>query len=151
MELRKNAYEEALSQLRMHAPLFWQRNNFFLLVQTGLFTYCVNVQYSEKEMSVLFSLLLYIMGFVTALIWYFVVKSGQKIQRDWRRIAIHFEKEYFEKTKEGPLTYADKYLQEGRNPKISISQKMIYFTYFFITVWIILFGKLFYDLLFIKG
>lgn len=91
------------------------------------------------------------MGFVTALIWYFVVKSGQKIQRDWRRIAIYFEKEYFGETKEGPLTYADKYLQEGRNPKISISQKMIYFTYFFITVWIILFGKLFYDLLFIKG
>lgn len=28
-QLREIAYKEALTQLRMHAPLIWQRNNFF--------------------------------------------------------------------------------------------------------------------------
>lgn len=132
-------YIEALKQLRIHAPLIWIRNNFFLLTQTGLIAY-----YFRREYTPIFSsLILCILGLASSIIWTIVIKEGREIQRKWRKIAIDFENRVFTDHKNpGPLKYADQQLGEGKNLKISITTILIILCLIFSSIWIILIAKL---------
>jgi len=91
-EQLERAYTEALAQLRLHPSLIWTRNNFFLLVNSGLFAFAVSGQANAWQGP---SFLVPIAGMFLSLIWIWVNLAGQRLQRQWRALVLDIEKELF--------------------------------------------------------
>lgn len=173
VDKRKFAYEVAMKQLRIHAPLIWRRNAFFLVANTALIAYAVkykpNQDSSQSGESVrwvlaeekksnfstshhqetynyyhgkavdgfdLEGLIISIMGLVLAIAWMIITKYGQKIQREWRKVAMKFEEDYFA-DQDSPLREADKILREGKEGNsVSITSVILAVNKIMIFVWI---------------
>lgn len=134
-------YQEALTQLRMHAPLIWTRNNFFLVVQTGTLCLCLeNVAFDS-----IYVIGLCFIGWLTSIIWFVVIKEGRDIQRGWRRLVIEVESVVFKSENAGPLSIAKKSLGEGHKLSISITTQLLIFISVYIMVWSLLLGHLIWE------
>ena len=171
---QKFAYEVAMKQLRIHAPLIWRRNAFFLVANTALIAYAVKYRTNqdssqsgvsevrqmlaaEKESNSSIShclvtndyyhrreidgfdlegAVISIMGLVLAIAWMIITKYGQKIQREWRKVAMKFEEDYFA-NQDSPLREANKILREGKEGNsVSITSVILAVNIIMISVWI---------------
>lgn len=127
-------YKEALTQLRQHPTIIWTRNNFFLLIQSGLLAFTLNL---ESRPDTKTRNLACLAGLFLAVIWLWVNVAGQRLQRQWREIVKEFEKELFDKVAGvgkviGPFHRSD----EGNRPFHSITWALITLSLVFIGLWI---------------
>jgi hypothetical protein len=132
-------YEEALKQLRLHPGLFWTRSNFFLLIQSGLLAFTLNLAtHPGKQNRVMAG----IAGLLVAVGWLWVNVIGRKLQREWRDIASKIEVELFTpgiKEQEIPGPFQLAWLRgEGQNRKLSLTLPIIWLSIGFIVLWILL-------------
>src|SRR5215213_2333267 len=87
-------YKEALTQLRQHPNVIWTRNNFFLLIQSGLLAFTLNLE-SRPDTDT--KLLACIAGLFLAFAWLWMNWVGRSLQRQWRNIVLKFEEGLFDK------------------------------------------------------
>ena len=133
-------YTEALAQLRLHPTLIWTRNNFFLLIQSGLLAFTLNIE-NRSEVSTL--ILACTAGLLLAVVWLWVNWAGRKLQRLWRGIVQDFEKELFAKGAgdiKGPFERAKEL--EGNRRAVSITWALMILAIGFIIIWIVLLCRL---------
>ena len=134
-------YKEALAQLRQHPSLIWTRNNFFLLTQSGLLAFTLNI---EHRPDVNTRILACIAGLLIALVWLWVNWAGRKLQRLWRGIVKDFEEEIFAKGEgevKGPFQRAREV--EGKQLATSITMALMLLSAGFIILWIVTLSRLF--------
>ena len=134
-------YQEALAQLRQHPALIWTRNSFFLLTQSGLLAFTLNIEDQPDENT---RLLACVAGLFIALVWLWVNWAGRKLQRLWRGIVQDFEKEIFAKGEgqiKGPFERAREV--EGTSLATSITLVLMLLSAGFIILWIVLLFRLF--------
>lgn len=81
-------------------------------------------------------LILCTLGLTCSIAWLIITKSGQTIQRKWRKLAIQKENNYF-KYHDGPLQTASQQIGEGSNKSISITTVLIYLTWTFLSLWVL--------------
>lgn len=134
MNYKEKAYDEAIKQLRMHAPLIWQRCGFFLGSQSALLIFYCN---RTRQMPFLEPIVICMMGIVVSIVWLRITTQGRDIQREWRKKVIKLEKQLFSESDgvERPFTFADKDLKEGHNPKVSITFWIRFLAVSFIVAW----------------
>ena len=134
MNYKEKAYDEAIKQLRMHAPLIWQRCGFFLGSQSALLIFYCN---RTRQMPFLEPIVICMMGIVVSIVWLRITTQGRDIQREWRKKVIKLEKQLFSESDgvEGPFTFADKDLKEGHNPKVTITFWIRFLAVSFIVAW----------------
>lgn len=136
-EQLERAYTEALAQLRLHPSLIWTRNNFFLLVNSGLFAFAVSGQADAWQGP---PLLVPIAGLFLSSIWIWVNIAGQRLQRRWRALVLDLETELFrpeagEAAVAGPLTRAATTAREGSSWLVSITSALIVLAVGFFLGW----------------
>lgn len=129
-------YKEALAQLRQHPNIIWTRNNFFLLIQSGLLAFTLNI---ENRSSTDTRFVACVSGLFLAVIWLWVNLAGQRLQRQWRAIVRKFEERIFDKVEGeegviGPFHHT----QEGKQFFLSITSALITLSIGFIILWILL-------------
>lgn len=134
MNYKEKAYDEAIKQLRMHAPLIWQRCGFFLGSQSALLIFYCN---RTRQMPFFEPVVICMMGIVVSIAWLRITTQGRDIQREWRKKVIVLEKQLFSESDgvEGPFTFADKDLKEGHNPKVSITFWIRFLAVSFMVAW----------------
>jgi len=123
----EHTYTEAIAQLHLHPSLIWTRNNFFLLVNSGLFAFAVNGGADTWSGS---PPLIPIAGIFLSSIWIWVNIAGQRLQRHWRALVLDIEEELFQPEEgeapvEGPFTRAAATAREGSSWFISITSALI--------------------------
>ena len=91
MNYKEKAYDEAIKQLRMHAPLIWQRCGFFLGSQSALLIFYCN---RTRQMPFLEPIVICMMGIVVSIVWLRITTQGRDIQREWRKKVIKLEKQF---------------------------------------------------------
>ena len=131
-------YAEALAQLRQHPNIIWTRNNFFLLIQSGLLAFALNLENGSDARTRLTAC---IAGLFVALAWLWVNWAGRRLQRQWRAIVQEFEEQLFDKEEgeqkvSGPFRRAS--LTEARRHSASITLVLILLSAGFIALWITL-------------
>ena len=129
-------YKEALTQLRQHPTIIWTRNNFFLLIQSGLLAFELKM---ENNSDVKTSVMTCIAGLFIAIVWLWVNLAGQKLQRQWRAIVKEFEEKLFDK-EDGENSVAGPFhrTREGVSKFLSITLALITLSSGFIVLWIVL-------------
>lgn len=134
-------YQEALAQLRQHPPLIWTRNNFFLLTQSGLLAFTLNMEHRPDENT---QLMACVAGLLIALVWLWVNWAGRKLQRLWRGIVQDLEAQLFAGgtgVVSGPFQRAKQV--EGASTSTSITLVLMLLSLGFIIIWIVLLVRLF--------
>lgn len=137
IEIAQKRYEEALNQLRQHPSMIWTRNNFFLIVQSGLLAVVLKGDLNSDKTTIC---LVCFMGFYIALIWFWIVLAGQKLQRKWRSLVIRFEREYLGE-EGGAFIQASKDIGEGTSLSVSITTALKLLAFGFVTIWLVLLVK----------
>jgi len=132
-EKQEKRYAEAVEQLRQHPPLIWARNNFFLLVQSGLLAVTMRATQAIGTQTVY---LVCIAGLFIAAIWLWVIHAGQRLQRQWRDLVVRFEKDYFG-GEDGAFAIAGKEIGEGSKLGVSITSALKLLASGFIVLWIL--------------
>lgn len=133
----KLGYEEALKQLRQHPGLIWTRNNFFLLIQSGLLVFTLNMHIQSRVRAALIATFA---GLLSAVAWLWVNVAGRALQREWRGIVKEFERELFavrdkEQAVAGPF---HRVKGEGLKDSLSITKVLILLSMVFIVLWLVL-------------
>lgn len=129
-------YKEALTQLRQHPTIIWTRNNFFLLIQSGLLAFTLDME-SQPDTNT--RLVACLAGLFLAVIWLWVNVAGQSLQRQWRSIVKEFEDKIFDKDDgKGKVIGPFHHTNEGKQLFISITSALITLSIGFIVLWIIL-------------
>lgn len=125
------AYQEAVKQLQLHAPLIWTRSNFFLLIQGGMMALVLKDEFRHGgfESGIVVS-----GGALLALLWTLVTFAGQRIQREWRRVVVDLEAEYFGKD-QGPFARALPKTKEGKSSANSITEAILGVSILCIVTW----------------
>lgn len=136
------AYTEALAQLRQHPSLIWTRNNFFLLINSGLFAFAISNPTMPLPGS---SILIPVAGAFLSAVWLWVNVASQRLQRQWRHLVLEIELELFHPTAgeqpvEGPFARATKTAKEGSSPGASITSALVILSGGFLVCWIWLLG-----------
>lgn len=131
-------YAEALAQLRQHPNIIWTRNNFFLLIQSGLLAFTLNLENRSDRQTRLTAC---IAGLLIAMAWLWVNWAGRRLQRQWRGIVEKFEEKLFdtedgEQKIVGPFNRAS--VMEGRVQSGSITLILIILSAGFIVFWTVL-------------
>lgn len=125
-ELLKLAYSEALAQLRLHPSLIWTRNNFFLLIDSGILAFHLGNPGAAWHGS---PLLIPIVGLSLSIIWVWVNLAGLRLQRHWRMLVLEIEKELFESCERdvvaGPFSRAANKVKEGQSLLVSITSALV--------------------------
>ncbi|MCQ2364127.1 MAG: hypothetical protein MJ051_01065 [Akkermansia sp.] len=143
------SYQEALNQLRLHAPLIWRRNAFYTTLQAALFAYYLH-NGAAKDVSDwsmqehIIAVLIPPLALYISIAWFRTIKAGQKIQRQWRLLCVQIENEYFGDSV-GPLSRANGLIGEGTKKDISITSIMINITKLFIVLWMALIAFRIFD------
>jgi hypothetical protein len=133
-ELHRLRYSEALAQYRQHVPLVWTRNNFFLLVQSGLIAV---VATKDKAASPATETMIGLIGVLIAVIWLWVNVASQRVLRQWRSIVLESEALVFvDPAQPGPFGRARQILGEGRRILISITTALYALNLSFLFFWI---------------
>jgi hypothetical protein len=124
------ADRESLTQLREHPKMIWTRNNFFLLSQTGLLAFTLNITNQADRLTRVTGCAA---GLFLTLMWLWVNVAGRIHQRTWRAVVKGFEKELFGEG-QGPLTLAG----EGGDWRKSITLILILLSVGFALIWVVL-------------
>ncbi len=139
-EKLKLAYGEAIAQLRLHPPLIWTRNNFFLIINSGLLAFAtsgVGAKCSEATSPTIVALT----GLFLSAIWLWVNWAGQNIQRYWRKVVLRIEAALFSPQEDesllinGPFTIAQEIAKEGSRHSISITTALLWLSFGSIVCW----------------
>lgn len=143
-EQLKLAYTEALAQLRQHPTLIWTRNNFFLLIDSGLLAFAVSKDFGDWSNS---RLLVPVSGVFISFIWLWVNIAGQRLQRHWRKLVLELEQELFKPDEGrppvyGPFTLASLTAKEGTSAVVSITTALILLSAGFLACWLYLLVKI---------
>lgn len=129
-------YKEALTQLRQHPTIIWTRNNFFLLIQSGLLAFTLDME-SQPDTNT--RLVACFVGLFLAVIWLWVNVAGQSLQRQWRSIVKEFEDKIFDKDDgKGKVIGPFHHTNEGKQLFVSITSALITLSIGFIVLWIVL-------------
>lgn len=144
-EQLKLAYTEAIAQLRLHPALIWTRNNFFLLINSGLLAFATSGSSSDWKGP---PFLIPLSGMFLSLIWVWTNWAGQQIQRHWRQVVLGIETDLFqpehgETSVEGPFSRASKTAKEGTSWLMSITSALITLSVGFCVCWGYLLTKVF--------
>lgn len=136
-EQLKLAYAEAVAQLRLHPTLIWTRNNFFLLINSGLLAFAISAAGQKWPGS---PLLIPLAGIFLSLIWTWVNLAGQHLQRQWRGLVLQIEGELFHPEEgetgiQGPFTRATSRAREGTSWAVSITSALIVLSVGFLGCW----------------
>jgi cytochrome b subunit of formate dehydrogenase len=129
-------YKEALTQLRQHPGIIWTRNNFFMLIQSGLLAFTLNLENRSDRQT---RLMVCIAGLFLACTWLWVNWTGRSLQRQWRAIVLKFEEELFDKDEGeqkviGPFHRAVE--TEGKYHSGSVTLILMILSVGFIILWI---------------
>ncbi len=143
-------YKIALDTRNFEIKLFWQRSNYFLVLNSGLaFGF-----FKLGSENIFYSLLLSIMGIITSLLWYHVNLGSKFWQIRWEEKLSSMEKEFdkkihfFNTTDE--ILWNDvqtnlsrdnnykKFLNRDILSKTSVSRNMIYLSLLFSVSWMII-------------
>lgn len=130
----EKAYTEAITQLRENPRMVWTRNNFFLLSQTGLLAFTLNIT-SQQDKGI--RILACCAGIFLAIIWLLVNMAGRTYFNDWRSIVIEYEDELFGKD-EGPLARAQAKGQGSHRTLKSITKLLLVLSIGFGVIWLVL-------------
>ena len=136
-------YAEALTQLRQHPNIIWTRNNFFLLIQSGLLAFTLNL---ENRADTDTRLTACIAGLFLAFAWLWVNWAGRRLQRQWRKIVREFEEQLFDKEDGeqkvvGPFQRAS--VTEAKQHSASITLVLVLLSTGFIALWIVLLVRIY--------
>lgn len=145
-EQLKLAYCEALTQFRAHAPLVWTRNNFFLLINSGLLAFFVSPGYQTWHGP---HVLIPIAGVFLSVMWLWVTIAGRHLQRQWRKLVLEIENELFQpETGEarigGPFARADQKIGEGRLWHLSLNSILAILSGGFLVNWVLILAFVLY-------
>jgi len=132
-EQLKLIYCEALTQFRAHAPLVWTRNNFFLLINSGLFAFFGSPAYQSWDGP---RVMIPVAGIFLSIMWIAVTVIGRHLQRKWRLLVLKIENELFA-PEEGAFARADAKIGEGRVWLLSLNSLLIILSSGFLVGWII--------------
>jgi hypothetical protein len=124
------AYKEALAQLREQPRMIWTRNNFFLLSQTGLLAFTLNITIQADRVTRITACAA---GLFLTLIWIWISVVGRIHQQRWRKVVKEFEGELFGEGK-GPLAQAG----DGGDWRKSITLILIILSVGFALIWSVL-------------
>jgi len=84
----KDLYKILLETRNLEINLFWQRSNYFLVLNTGIAFGFFNIK--EPRFAIVFA----IAGFLASLLWFWVCLGGKYWQTRWEQRLHDFEKEY---------------------------------------------------------
>lgn len=129
-------YQEALNQLRQHPPAIWTRNNFFLLIQSGLLAYTLNLSAEPDRTN---RLIACAAGLFLAVVWLWVNWAGRRLQRSWRAVVIEFENEIFRQDVAGQGVagpFARARVREGESVFVSVTLVLMILSAGFIFLWV---------------
>lgn len=132
----EKAYTEALAQLREHPRMIWTRNNFFLVSQTGLLAFTLNIAIQQARGV---RILACCAGIFLAVIWLLVNVAGRAYHNDWRSIVIEYEDTLFGKD-QGPLARARIKGHGGHATAKSITKLLVVLSIGFGVIWLVLLG-----------
>ncbi len=82
----KDLYKILLDTRNLEINLFWQRSNYFLVLNTGIAFGAFNLK--DGKFSVIFAA----MGFLTSLLWFWVCLGGKFWQTRWEQRLLDFER-----------------------------------------------------------
>jgi hypothetical protein len=131
-------YKESLTQLRQHPNIIWTRNSFFLIIQSGLLAFTLNI---ENQPDTNTRLMACVAGLFIAFAWLCVNWVGRSLQRQWRGIVLKFEEELFDKEEGegkviGPFHCAIE--TEGKYISNSITLILMILSAVFIVLWVVI-------------
>lgn len=129
----EKAYTESVTQLREHPRIIWTRNNFFLLSQTGLLAFTLNITNQQDKWIRIIACLA---GIFFAVIWLLVNLAGRTFHNDWRNIVIDYENKLFGEG-EGPFARAQ-VKGHGIHGLKSITKLLVLLSSGFIVIWLVL-------------
>lgn len=84
----KDLYKTLLDTRNLEINLFWQRSNYFLVLNTGIAFGFFNIK--EPRFAIIFA----IAGFFASLLWFWVCLGGKYWQTRWEQRLLDFEKEH---------------------------------------------------------
>jgi hypothetical protein len=84
----KDLYRTLLDTRDLEINLFWQRSNYFLVLNTGIAFGFFNLE--EGRFAVIFS----VMGLFASILWFWVCLGGKFWQTRWEQRLLEFEREH---------------------------------------------------------
>jgi adenosine deaminase/adenosine deaminase CECR1 len=85
----KDLYKVLLDTRNLEINLFWQRSNYFLVLNTGIAFGFFNLKDGN------FALIFAILGLLASLLWFWVCLGGKFWQTRWEQRLLDFEREHF--------------------------------------------------------
>ena len=84
----KDLYKTLLDTRNLEIDLFWQRSNYFLVLNTGIAFGFFNLK--EGKFAIIFA----VMGFLASVLWFWVCLGGKFWQTRWEQRLLEFEREH---------------------------------------------------------
>lgn len=84
----KDLYKTLLDTRNLEINLFWQRSNYFLVLNTGIAFGFFNLK--DGKFAVIFA----VMGLLASLLWFWVCLGGKFWQTRWEQRLLEFEREH---------------------------------------------------------
>ena len=84
----KDLYKTLLDTRNLEINLFWQRSNYFLVLNTGIAFGFFNLK--DGKFAVIFA----VMGLLASLLWFWVCLGGKFWQTRWEQRLLEFEKDH---------------------------------------------------------
>jgi len=84
----KDLYGTLLDTRTLEINLFWQRSNYFLVLNTGIAFGFFNLENRE------FAVILSVMGLLSSILWFRVCLGGKFWQTRWEQRLLEFEREH---------------------------------------------------------
>ena len=84
----KDLYKTLLDTRNLEINLFWQRSNYFLVLNTGIAFGFFNLK--DGKFAVIFA----VIGLLASLLWFWVCLGGKFWQTRWEQRLLEFEREH---------------------------------------------------------
>lgn len=84
----KDLYKTLLDTRNLEINLFWQRSNYFLVLNTGIAFGFFNLK--DGKFAIIFA----VMGLFASLLWFWVCLGGKFWQTRWEQRLLEFEREH---------------------------------------------------------
>jgi len=84
----KDLYKTLIDTRNLEINLFWQRSNYFLVLNTGIAFGFFNLK--NEEFGIVFA----VMGLLASLLWFWVCLGGKFWQTRWEQRLLEFEREH---------------------------------------------------------
>ena len=146
----KDLYNVLLDTRNLEINLFWQRSNYFLVLNTGIAFGFFNIK--DENLFVVY--IFVVMGLLASLLWFWVCLGGKFWQTRWEKRLFDFEKEHMpdldffgasperirKDVKDGlafnKLSWTQRFVYKLVLDKPSVSYSMIRLSLLFVIGWI---------------